>query len=148
MSFTLASIYSCHTVGSSSSKNPSPTPTSASEPPKVVYGDCPSNFEVSRMWRPSVMSAIEEELNPDSRNEIVHDLVVHMYAFANCPSPKFCREAASKLVVAYPFMKDSGKGRGYVCLFLLSCYHFKVFDILRDHGKNDRESQQLREGSG
>ena len=67
------------------------------------------------------MSAIEEEeLMCDSRNEIVRDLVVHMYAFANRPSPKFCKEAASKLVVAYPFMKDSGKGCGYVCLLLLS----------------------------
>ncbi|MCG8624298.1 MAG: hypothetical protein MJE68_20180, partial [Proteobacteria bacterium] len=94
---------------------------SASVPPKVVYGDCPSNFEIPRMWRPSVMSAIEEEeLMCDSRNEIVRDLVVHMYAFANRPSPKFCKEAASKLVVAYPFMKDSGKGCGYVCLLLLS----------------------------
>ena len=91
------------------------------------------------------MSVIEEELISDSRNEIVRDLVVHMYAFVSRPSPSFCKEAAKKLVAAYPFMKDSGKGSGYVSF----CYNwymlppFKQLVSLRDHGKDHREGQQF-----
>ena len=59
------------------------------------------------------MAAIEdEELKPDTRNEIVCDLVVHMYASMSKPNPNFCRDVASKLVRRYPFMKDSVKGSG------------------------------------
>ena len=37
-----------------------------------------------------------------------------MYAFVDRPSPHFCRDVARKLVACYPFMKDVGKGSGYV----------------------------------
>ena len=60
------------------------------------------------------MSAMKEQkLTPDIRNEIVRDLVTHMYGFAQKPSNHLCKFVAQSLILKYMFMRDS-KGTGYV----------------------------------
>lgn len=66
-----------------------------------------------------------KQLTTDSRNEIVRDLVTHMYASFKDEDEKpvsaFCREVARKLVQKYPFMADAqttkGGGSGYVSMY-------------------------------
>ena len=66
-----------------------------------------------------------KQLTPDARNEIVRDLVTHMYASLqnedDRPTVNFCREVARKLVMKYPFMADAqakkGVGQGYVSFY-------------------------------
>lgn len=65
------------------------------------------------------MSAIDEKkLSPDIRNEIIRDLVTHMYGFMDKPTSGFCKFVAQRLTLKYTFMKDS-KGTGYVSVKLL-----------------------------
>lgn len=52
-------------------------------------------FTIPNKWRPSIMTAIEEKkLSPDIRNEIVRDLVTHMYGFMEKPTSSFCKFVA------------------------------------------------------
>ena len=81
-----------------------------------------SNFTIPSRWRPSIMKAIEEKkLTPDVRNEIVRDLVTHMYGCMEKPSSANCKFVAQRLILKYPFMRDT-KGTGFVsdCLIM---YH-------------------------
>ena len=82
-------------------------------------------FEIQRTWRPCIMACINQPdgyqqntaLTPTLRNEIVRDLVVHMYSFTPKIQKAFCTKAAEMLVTKYPFMRDVGKVSGYVSLF-------------------------------
>ena len=66
-------------------------------------------FCIPRRWKPSIMAAISEKrLQPETRNEIVRDLVTHMYAHTDKPDAKFTQMVARLLVKEYPFMADSG----------------------------------------
>ena len=68
------------------------------------------------------MSAIEEEkLKPEVRNELVRDLVTHMYGFMEKPTSSFCKYVAQRLILRYKFMRDS-KGTGYVSWLLFHGY--------------------------
>ena len=59
------------------------------------------------------MAAIRDKrLYPDIRNEIVRDLVTHMYGHVDRPTMGFTNKAASLLVQKYPFMADSSVGLG------------------------------------
>ena len=54
------------------------------------------------------MAAISaKKLNPDIRNEIVRDVVTHMYAYVDKPSTGFINNVAKMLVEKYPFVSDS-----------------------------------------
>ena len=71
-------------------------------------------FSIPSKWRPSIMDAIEDkQLTPDVRNEVVRDLVTHMYGFMLKPNSSFCQYCAQRLILKYPFMRDS-VGTGYV----------------------------------
>lgn len=48
---------------------------------------------------------------------ICRDLITHMYGFVDKHTSKFCTFVAQRLILKYPFMRDS-KGTGYV-----SWYH-------------------------
>lgn len=82
-----------------------------------------SNFSIPSGWRPSIMQAIATEmLTKDIRNEICRDLITHMYGFVDKPTSKFCTFVAQRLILKYPFMRDS-KGTGYVsymCVYMCS----------------------------
>lgn len=68
------------------------------------------------------MGAITTEvLTPEIRNEIVRDLVTHMYGYMEKPTSDFCKFVAQRLIHHYPFMKDS-KGTGHVCDTTISYY--------------------------
>ena len=72
------------------------------------------NFTIPNKWRPSIMKAIrEEKLTPDIRNELVRDLVTHMYGYMEKPTASFCKFVAQRLILQHKFMRDS-KGTGYV----------------------------------
>jgi hypothetical protein len=74
------------------------------------------NFTIPCKWRPSIMKAIKEEkLTPDIRNEIVRDVVTHMYGYMEKPTTSFCKFVAQRLILQHKFMRDS-KGTGYVSL--------------------------------
>jgi hypothetical protein len=61
------------------------------------------------------MYAIEEnKLTPEVRNEVVRDLVTHMYGFMEKPTSSFCKYVAQRLILKYKFMRDS-KGTGLLC---------------------------------
>ena len=61
------------------------------------------------------MKAIEtENLTPDIRNEIVRDLVTHMYGYAEKPTATFCKFAVQRLILKYPFMRHQ---RDMICKF-------------------------------
>lgn len=68
----------------------------------------------------------DEKLTPDTRNEIVRDLVTHMYEYTEKPTSSFCRYVAQRLIQQYPFMRDS-KGTRYVCLASSSAYFFIIY---------------------
>ena len=116
-------------VGSSSSQKsfsscPSPSPSQAStrsvanSGPDTVFSSSgfPLNFTIPTKWRPSIMSAIEEnKLTPDVRNEVVRDLVTHMYGYMEKPTSSFCKFVAQRLILQYKFMRDS-KGTGFVSM--------------------------------
>ena len=74
------------------------------------------SFSIPKKWRPSIMFSIEEKkLTPDVRNEIVRDLVTHMYGYMEKPTSSFCTFVAQRLILQYQFMRDS-KGTGYVSI--------------------------------
>ena len=56
-----------------------------------------------------MMTAIAQKrlYPPGVRNEIVRDLVTHIYAHVEKPSVAFVTEVAGLLVKTYPFMADS-----------------------------------------
>ena len=71
-------------------------------------------FTIPSKWRPSIMKAIEEKkLTPEIRNEVVRDLVTHMYGYVEKPTSSFCKFVAQRLILKYSFMRDT-KGTGYV----------------------------------
>lgn len=84
---------------------------------------------------------MDEILTPDTRNEIVRDLVTHMYGYMEKPTYGFCKFVAQRLTNQYPFMRDS-KGTGHVCTrFLVSvCIPFHCVGFLGK--KDDRKSEQ------
>lgn len=54
------------------------------------------------------MAALSKKrLNPIVRNEIVRDLVTHIYGSVENPSPTFITKVGEMLVEKYPFMADS-----------------------------------------
>ncbi len=54
------------------------------------------------------MEAIKsKKLNPEIRNEIVRDLVTHMYGHTEKPGIGFVNKVSRLLVEKYPFMSDS-----------------------------------------
>ena len=74
------------------------------------------SFTIPTRWRPSIMKAIEEKrLTPDIRNEVVRDLVTHMYGHVEKPTSSFCKFVAQRLILKYTFMRDT-KGTGYVSM--------------------------------
>ncbi|XP_064403971.1 uncharacterized protein LOC135349363 isoform X1 [Halichondria panicea] len=81
---------------------------SQSSTPKVS-GISTNNFAIPQKWKPTIMAAIKEKsLNPEVRNEIVRDLVTHVYAYLEQPTMVFIGEVAKQLVEKHPFMADSG----------------------------------------
>ncbi len=56
-----------------------------------------------------------QALVPLVRNEIVRDIVAHMYSYNPNPSKDLCTQVAEMLVKKYKFMRDVGqKVSGYV----------------------------------
>lgn len=49
----------------------------------------------------------EKKLTPEVRNEIVRDLVTHIYGLVDRPDSILATKAARLLVEKYPFMADS-----------------------------------------
>lgn len=75
------------------------------------------------------MGAIKEcKLNPETRNEIVRDLVTHMYGYMEKPNASFCNFVAQRLVRQYPFMRDA-KGSGHVN-YIVASYPIIIFTTL------------------
>ena len=81
----------------------------------------------------------EKSLTMQARNEIVRDLCTHMYASLPSerekPTASMCREVATKLVKAYPFMADSASSgigeiaavsKCTVCVWVCACVHVCV----------------------
>ena len=65
-------------------------------------------FAIPQKWKPSISAAISKKrLTPDVRNEIVRDLVTHVYGCVGRPSASFVTKIADMLVDRYPFMADS-----------------------------------------
>ena len=104
-------------------ENPTASPQCPSASPSIPStvsilsspgSSLPDGFNIPSKWRPSIMSAMKEQkLTSDIRNEIVRDLVTHMYGFAQKPSNYLCKFVAQRLILKYMFMRDS-KGTGYV----------------------------------
>ncbi len=66
-------------------------------------------FCIPHTWKPSIMTAINEKtLNCEVRNEIVRDLVTHVYSYIEKPTSAFVESVAKKLVDKYSFMGDFG----------------------------------------
>ena len=62
------------------------------------------------------MRAIDEKkLTFDIRNEIIRDLVTHMYGYVEKPTSSLCKFVAQQLILKYTFMRDT-KGTDYVSL--------------------------------
>jgi hypothetical protein len=101
------------------SQSPDQSLISVSSASSLCAKDYTQSFSIPSKWRPSIMSAIDDKkLSPDIRNEIVRDLVTHMYGFMAKPSPSFCQFVAQRLILKYDFMRDS-KGTGSVSLHLI-----------------------------
>ena len=73
-----------------------------------------TSFVIPSKLRPSIMKSLETKvLTPDIKNEVVRDLVTHMYGYMEKPTSSFCTFVAQRLILQYTFMRDS-KGTGYV----------------------------------
>ena len=129
----------------SQSQAPSPAPShvstvsfhssAPSTSAAMLQSDFPVNFSIPNKWRPSIMFAIEEKiLTPDVRNEIVRDLVTHMYGFMEKPSPSFCKFVAQRLILRYKFMRDS-IGTGYVSSYMYADFCLLMWTLFRVPGK-------------
>ena len=80
-------------------------PSSSSD----TYISSRKDFTIPKKWKPSIMFAIaERQLHPDVRNEIVRDLVTHIYGHVEKPKVDLVTKVAKLLVEKYPFMADSG----------------------------------------
>lgn len=89
------------------------------------------DFTIPETWRPSIMACLKQptdserklELTPETRNEIVRDLVTQMFSYDPEPKAQFAAIVAKKLVKRHPFMKDIGERvSGYVSqLQLTTC---------------------------
>lgn len=96
---------------------PSPIQSESSSPAATSDRDFVSTFKIPSKWRPTIMKAIEtEKLTRDLRNEIVRDLVTHMYRYTEKPTTTFCKFAAQRLILKYQFMRDT-MGTGYVSAY-------------------------------
>ena len=61
-------------------------------------------ISIPKKWKPSITLAIaDKKLNPEVRNEIVRDLVTHMYGQVDKPDPSLAANVANLLVARYPF---------------------------------------------
>lgn len=108
--------------------------------------DFVSTFKIPSKWRPTIMKAIEtEKLTPDLRNEIVRDLVTHMYGYTEKPTTNFCKFAAQRLILKYQFMRDT-KGTGYVStnLCIIDYLDCVIFQGSWEKKLCDRVSNVLR----
>ncbi len=101
------------------------------------------SFKIPTKWRPSIMSCIGQEteddrrqsLEPVIRNEIVRDLVTHIFSHNPNPQKEFCTQAAQMLVQQYKFMRDRGhKVSGYVSELYVSGIGFILEGIKCMHG--------------
>ncbi len=93
------------------SSSPMPVPSSrCSQYSTQSSNDASRNeFVIPLRWKPTIMNAIEkQQLNPEVRNEIVRDLVTHVYAHVEKPTMMCIGDVARKLVDKYPFMSDTG----------------------------------------
>lgn len=99
-----------------SSMSVSPLPSSSSLVSSESSGVCSTSrneFTIPRKWKPSIMFAISErKLCPDIRNEIVRDLVTHVYGQVDKPDTVLATKVAKLLVEKYPFMADSVTSSG------------------------------------
>lgn len=97
---------------------PMASPILTASPPPMATPDSENNdtqyhsmsrkeFSIPTKWKPTIShSIIDKKLNPDVRNEIVRDLVTHMYGYNDKPTTTLVAKAARLLIEQYPFMAD------------------------------------------
>lgn len=79
----------------------------------------------------------ERQLNPEVRNEIVRDLVTHIYGHMEKPNVALVTKVAKLLVEKYQFMADSITSSGsttYVMQIVLISLLFIICFDYRDPG--------------
>ena len=68
-----------------------------------------------------------KKLNPEVRNELVRDIVTHIYGTVDKPNPALIAKVARSLVQRYPFMADSVLSPG--CTIFVSVILIKLFGV-------------------
>ena len=86
------------------------------------------SFSLPTRWKPNIMCAItRKKLNPEVRNELVRDIVTHIYGTVDKPNPALIAKVARSLVQRYPFMADSVLSPG--CTIFVSVILIKLFGV-------------------
>ena len=90
--------------------------------------------EIPKLWNPLVNACISnKQLTDGARDEIVRRLVDILFGKSSKPTRNDCVEMEQKLVLRYPWMKDTGIGPSYVsfqpyhCLLRLHCIYYKLY---------------------
>ena len=126
--FSASTSYTCSLPSISNSQR---TPSEVSDalsgssvPSSATALSKKRDFSIPQKWTPSIMAAISKKrLNHEIRNELVRDLVTHMYAYTDQITPAFISRTADMLVTKYPFMADHCESVTGVSIFdmTLSC---------------------------
>lgn len=97
----------------------SPCSSQSSVPSSAAMLEYKKKFTIPQKWKPSITSAISKKrLTPDIRNEIVRDLVTHVYGCVGRPSSSFITKIADMLIERYPFMADSSDSTPSVSAYI------------------------------
>ena len=81
----------------------------------------PVNYCLPKCFSSTVMESLEKNsMEPNIRSAFTRELIVHMTSYGVRPSTNFCSVVARKVVLKYPFLRDS-VGSGYVstCMHVL-----------------------------
>lgn len=93
---------------------------SSSRPISPVFKEgVPVGYCLPKCFSATVMESLERKsMEPNTRSAFTRELVVHMTSYGVRPSANFCSAAARKVVLKYPFLRDS-VGSGYVSTSIL-----------------------------
>lgn len=100
---------------------------SSSRPISPVFKEgVPVNYSLPKCFSSTVMESLEKKsMEPKVRSAFTRELIVHMTSYGIRPSSNFCSAVARRIILKYPFLRDSvGSGYVSICTFALQIINF------------------------
>ena len=87
----------------------------------IIRDGIPIAYTLPKAFSSTVMGALQKkEMEAKIRSAFVRELLVHMTSYGSRPSLNFCSLVARRIVLKYPFLRDS-IGNGYVSYIMSVC---------------------------